>query len=435
VNRTTLLVIGIGSLALIVIGFLFARGPEPHIVIPGEVIAEVGPLNITNTLIAAWTAIVILVVAAFLATRTMALIPSGFQNFIESILDFLLGQMEEIAGKENARRFFMVVTTFFLFILVSNWIALLPFFKTFGKVVDYGVEIFHYTQEYEEKGKTFPKKEFLAWEMEEAGAVGLVNPGAFTFKFKIAEGTSPQTVFDHYVVALAIQFTDFDPGYEIKSVEERSRPPAADVRAAWEALRAQPTVAPQLLTEDPHHGDGGHHAFTSETLGVKIYGVDFPDKKLGQIYAFYRAAFSDLNNTLGLAICAFVIIEIWGFSVLGAGYLKKFFNFSNPIMTFVGFLELVSEFIRIISFSFRLFGNIFAGGVLLLIFTFLIPFIAPLTIFGLELFVGLIQAIVFSLLTLVFGVGAVAAHHDEEHEEHHGDGHAAAHHEGTAPAH
>ncbi|MEJ5222571.1 MAG: F0F1 ATP synthase subunit A, partial [Tepidiforma sp.] len=141
---------------------------------------------------------------------------------------------------------------------------------------------------------------------------------------------------------------------------------------------------------------------------------------------------------------AFLVIEFWGFQSLGFGYLGKFFinPLKNPILTFVGLLELVSEFIRIISFAFRLFGNIFAGGVLLLILTFLVPFLAPLGIYGLELFVGLIQAVVFAMLVLVFAVGAVEHHGDEEHHEGHegghGDGHGApaAHHQpGAVQAH
>ncbi len=113
----------------------------------------------------------------------------------------------------------------------------------------------------------------------------------------------------------------------------------------------------------------------------------------------FRAGTADLNTTLGLAIVAMVIIQIMGFKTLGISYLKKFFNFSNPINVFVGILELVS---KIISFAFRLFGNIFAGEVLLTVIAFLMPILAPLPFMGLELFVGFIQALVFSMLTAVF---------------------------------
>jgi len=101
-----------------------------------------------------------------------------------------------------------------------------------------------------------------------------------------------------------------------------------------------------------------------------------------------------VNNTLALAIVSFLCVEFWGFQALGAGYLKKFFNL-NGIMSFVGILELLSEFIRVISFAFRLFGNIFAGEVLILMLTFLMPFLFVDIIYGLELFVGFIQAAVF----------------------------------------
>ena len=76
--------------------------------------------------------------------------------------------------------------------------------------------------------------------------------------------------------------------------------------------------------------------------------------------------------------------------------------FKNPILTFVGLLELIGELAKIISFAFRLFGNIFAGEVLLIVTSFLVPFVVPTPFYGLELFVGFIQALVFSMLTLVF---------------------------------
>ena len=80
----------------------------------------------------------------------------------------------------------------------------------------------------------------------------------------------------------------------------------------------------------------------------------------------------------------------------------KFFNFKNPITFFVGILEFISEFAKIISFSFRLFGNIFAGEVLLIIVMGLVPLLAPFPFLLLEFFVGFIQALVFAMLTMIF---------------------------------
>ena len=122
----------------------------------------------------------------------------------------------------------------------------------------------------------------------------------------------------------------------------------------------------------------------------------------------FRAGTADLNLTLALALITVIIIQIEGMRSLGASYLKKFFNFSHPIHFYVGVLELISELSKIISFSFRLFGNIFAGEVLLTVIAFLMPLFAPLPFLGLELFVGFIQALVFSMLTAVFLLVATA---------------------------
>lgn len=123
-----------------------------------------------------------------------------------------------------------------------------------------------------------------------------------------------------------------------------------------------------------------------------------------------RGPTADLNTTLALAIIAVSSIQYFGLKTLGLSYLKKYFNFSDPILFFVGLLEIVSEFSRILSFAFRLFGNIFAGEVLLAVIAFLIPLIVPLPFIGLELFVGIIQALVFSMLTAVFLNMATVAH-------------------------
>jgi len=126
----------------------------------------------------------------------------------------------------------------------------------------------------------------------------------------------------------------------------------------------------------------------------------------------FRAGTADLNTTTALGLIAVIYIQYAGIKALGLTYFKKFFNFSNPINAFVGMLELILEFAKVISFSFRLFGNVFAGEVLLTVIAFLIPIIAPLPFIGLELFVGFIQALVFSLLTTVFlSLAVVKAEH------------------------
>jgi F-type H+-transporting ATPase subunit a len=127
----------------------------------------------------------------------------------------------------------------------------------------------------------------------------------------------------------------------------------------------------------------------------------------------FRPGSADLNTTLALAIVSVLATQVFGLMALKFSYLKKFFNFSSPIDFFVGFLEIISEFAKIISFAFRLFGNIFAGEVLLVVITFLVPIVVPMPFYGLELFVGLIQALVFAMLSLVFFNMATQSH--EEH--------------------
>ncbi len=131
----------------------------------------------------------------------------------------------------------------------------------------------------------------------------------------------------------------------------------------------------------------------------------------GKFVPLFRSANADLNTTLALAIVAVIAVQVFGITTIGLfRYGKKFINFKGPIDFFLGILELIGEFARMISFSFRLFGNVFAGEVLLLVVAFLVPFIAPLPFFFLELFVGFVQALVFTMLTLVFIKSAISIH-------------------------
>lgn len=128
----------------------------------------------------------------------------------------------------------------------------------------------------------------------------------------------------------------------------------------------------------------------------------------------FRSMNADINMTLAIAIISVIGTQVFGIAALGVfKYAGKFIvnPFKDFIGFFVGILELVSEISKMISFSFRLFGNIFAGEILLTVIGFLVPFIAPLPFLGLEIFVGFVQALVFALLTLVFMKMAVTSHH------------------------
>jgi len=157
----------------------------------------------------------------------------------------------------------------------------------------------------------------------------------------------------------------------------------------------------------------------------------------GEIHLI-RAANTDINMPLALALTSFVFVEFYGLKTLGIRYLGKFLNFrelfaafgqlakgkviagvqglfTGGMTVFAGLLEGLSEFIRIISLTFRLFGNMTAGEILLLVVAFLIPWLFAIPFYGLELLIGFIQAIIFGGLTLIFLTLAVQPHEEEAH--------------------
>ncbi|MBI2338518.1 F0F1 ATP synthase subunit A [Candidatus Daviesbacteria bacterium] len=209
---------------------------------------------------------VILIVLSFLATRKVQMIPSGLQNLFEVFVDFGYTTVEGLAGVKKAKVFFPIVFTFFLYILFSNWLGLLPGFATI----------------------TFEKQPLL------------------------------------------------------------------------------------------------------------------------------RSVNSDLNMTLGLALVSAFLTHAFAIRYLGVvDYLRKWFTL-NPVFLFVGMMELVGEVTKIVSLSFRLFGNIFAGEVVLATVSGIFAFVAPLPFYFLEIIVGFVQAAVFMMLTLVFMV-LLSEKHAEQH--------------------
>ena len=137
----------------------------------------------------------------------------------------------------------------------------------------------------------------------------------------------------------------------------------------------------------------------------------------GVVTPLLRSPASDLNFTLALALIAVTFVNIFGTAAIGMkGRLSVFFNFKSPIDFFVGILEIISEFAKIISFSFRLFGNVFAGEVLLAILAYLVPYVIPVPFLFLEIFVGFIQALIFAMLTTVFIGMSIVGHGEEVNE-------------------
>lgn len=147
-------------------------------------------------------------------------------------------------------------------------------------------------------------------------------------------------------------------------------------------------------------------ALTPGFLGSFFLVNDFGNK-----IPILRSPNSDLTTTLALATISVLSIQFFSIKSLGfKKYISRFFNLNSPIQFILGFFEILSEGVKVLSFSMRLFGNIFAGEILLLVIAFLVPYIIPIPFMILEVFVGIIQAFIFAMLTLTFIKGSTISH-------------------------
>lgn len=404
-----LLALGLVILSLVV-SHTILRFPFPFISIKpenlGKELIPLGPLgdfNLTNTILSSWIAVVIIFVLAYFATRKLGLVPRGLQNFVEAVLSWLLGLVESIAGAKNSRRFFPLIATIFIFIIINNWISLVPGFGTVGKMESAEEVVHHVIEEKAEEAEPH---------------------------LTLAEAEHELEVFLDWGEAERADAPNDHVGKQIYSeLEGRELHIWDDVgtfRVMPFALFEQSMTGAEYADEFIHFDDG-HIEF--------IVPEDREGQTVGLLVPFFRNASTGLNTTLGIALIAMFFVEFWGIRSLGFfPYASKFINFggfkrgitTGFIDFFVGILEGISEIARVISFTFRLFGNMFAGEILLFVMMFLIPIALAVPFYGLELFVGFIQATIFAVLTLMFAAIAVTAHNG--HDDH------ADHAEETAPA-
>lgn len=347
----------------------------PVIAVPGEVLWEdflgVSGLTITNTLVGTLLADVLVLLFAFGATRNLKAVPGRLQGLFEVLTDALYSVAKSSAGP-NARKVFSLMATIFLFVLFANWLKLLPGVDSVG--------LMHCAHD----GLSGYPRNGILLEVNQA----------------LDSGTRATEA-------------DYEACYAKEHGKAHAEDAAAETHAEGDAAPAEGEAVAAAAEAAPAEG-------AAETTAPRddIYAVT----------PFVRAAATDLNMTLGLAVLAVVAIQVLGVRAQGVRYFAKFINTpalenagKRPmgLMDFaVGFLEIISEFSRIISFGFRLFGNIFAGQVLLFVIPFLAGALVPLAVYGFEMFVGAIQAFVFGMLTLVFAAMAMAGHdHDEHHAE------------------
>ncbi len=379
------IVAAVGAIVLLGVGFLFVRSPKPAIEIKAEKITEFGFFPLVNTYTTSITVVVVLAIVAFLATRNLKLIPSGLQNMVEAVMEALYNLCVTTAGVKNGRRFFPFAASLFVFIWIANWMALLPYFNTIGSIEKVNAKEFH----------------AISVVFTKSGPLGFIKPNQKALEFNADE-------IDHACAGLSsAQHTSCIDGQRGLAIATR-----LDTKEHTNSVVSACTGSP---------GDTGYNECLVQASSTAISQLQDKGKELGILVPYFRSMNTDLNSPLSLAIMAMIFIEFWGITALGVfKYLGKFFvnPLRNPIGTIVGLLEFFTELARIISFTFRLFGNMLAGEILLLVMTFLIPFVVALPFYALETFVGMIQAFVFFMLTVSFGALAVASHDDHEEDAH-----------------
>ena len=408
-------------------GFGFIGGTVPVIQIPSELVATIGGYQLVNTVLMFALAIIVLLVITWLATRSVRQVPGRWQALMEIFYEFFIDLAESAAGKRG-RMFLPVATAIFLVVLFSNWLGVLPVVGTIGRVetteewfyhkieayfashdVSYElVDDFHHEVQHHHDLGVFLKGHATNSELQHlvsdmvAGEYGAQDFVVFDGTsgpriLPFGRGESSKLSFKHIVAYdLDIERLEADGMAKIADrLHDGNPPPVA------------PTNDDDWVDRESDYqsliGDGS--------------------KRVGLLVPYLRGSSTDLNMTLAVAIFAMISVQVWGFRALGfKGYMGKFFfnPVKAPIDFFVGILEAIGELIKVISFTFRLFGNMFAGEVLLIAMGFLFPLIGMIPFIGLEIFVGFIQAIIFSVLTLMFGAFAIIPHHHPEHDDHGG---------------
>jgi len=318
--------------------WLVVKAPAPHLQAP--TIVTIFGIPITNTVLAGWFTVVVMVLFSFFVTRRMKIVPGRIQAIFEFLLGWVYDLCQSVAGEENGRRFFPVVATIFLFVAFNAWLSLIPGF-----------------------------------------------------------GSIEQTVYEPVPEGMHVIIDEANEGELV------------------------------LVADNEHVGEEASHGEEAEVIEIDGEYYIVHEKEL------IRAANTDINTTLAIALVSFVFVLFYGLKMGGGGFVRQYLNFgpffhgvgqafrgkinimdifSGAIGIFVGFLELLSLLIRNVSFTFRLFGNMTAGEILILIVAFLLPLASvSWMVYGLELLVGFVQALIFAGLTLVFATMAVTSHESE----------------------
>lgn len=358
---------------------------EVHVSLAAETLFHIGPIPVTNSMLTMFIVMGLILLVTSLIARNAKPIPGRAQGAFEGVVEFLLGLVEGTAGRKAGRRIFPLVGGIFIFIIVANYSGLLPGVGTIGY--------------YEEEG---------AEEGAEPGGDEVEVPDASD-----EEGRAPAI----YEIAST------DPSGSAAGLLAQEAEPTSATEEHPEEGTAEEGAAEEGHAEEGATGEAAAGAEGEEAHGEKV------------LVPFFRAPNADLNMTLAMALLTFTVVQVAGISAHGVrGRIK---HMADPPFLFP--IEVISEFSRIISLSARLFGNVFAGEVLLAVMfamaaairVAIVPVFFPVVFLGLELLFGAIQALVFALLTLIYITLATAGGHGEDAHEAHVEG---AHGLGNVPA-
>ncbi len=429
--------------------FVALRVPPaiPYIQLPGENFPEgynipFTDIRWTNTMVGSVIVWVVLLLFTLYVMRRRPkdgneVPPGGFYYLFEVLFEGLMGFVGGIAGGRHFRLIFNMFMTIFLVVLMANWMELVPGVDTIGFMHP------HVKEKYDaeaDKYKVITTDGFEIYQgflgfsyvnaqcdwispAAEAAADNSALANAESARAAAMKAQSKAAAYDRYKASHsgdddhaggAVESEEATAAYNetlaARDAEKQARRDRGCYTgvstSSWEAGYAAPDKSEKKLI--PLHPDPG-----SDEAKLVPWVV----------LPFVRVPSTDLNMTLTIALISFVMIQFIGFRALGIGYLTKFFNFGTlfksplgGIDVAVGLLELIGDFAKVLSFSFRLLGNIFAGSILLFVMSYLIP-ILPWPFFILEFFVGVIQALVFALLTAIFmNLATISHHHDDDHD-------------------
>ena len=402
------------ALILLIAGILvmlYVPPVIPVIQLPGEVYpnAQILGLPITNTLMSSVVVWVLIGLLIIYVNRNRPKhggeVPAGgFYNIFEMAYEGLYGFIGNIAGEKHARYIFSFFMTIFLIVLLSNWQSIVPGADSIGFLEPHldketGAPLEGYDV-YQGFLGTWSLNAKCPWVSPEEAALLTADEQQARINNGCRSGVGAPVETHEEAAAVT---------------ETATEQPTAEATEAVSGEESAVASEGEIAGEAASEAEGEHHV---EAGDPSVPWVVLP---------FVRPASTDLNTTLALALIAVIMTQVLGVQELGLSYFTKFFNFktllNSPlggIDVAVGLLELIGEFAKILSFSFRLLGNVFAGSVLLFVMSFLIPFL-PWPFFLLEFFVGALQAFVFGLLTAIFMSQATAGHggHDEAHEAAH----------------